>query len=97
MFPSALMISFLLTAVLGYKSSNLDCTLFPNTRCSSPNHSQDKSYLCHMTVLLCHKIRELKTKFAVFLLAKPVPLNWDPAQLPLHKASASFLTGGNGL
>lgn len=50
-----------------------------------------------MTVLLCHKIRELKTKFAVFLLAKPVPLNRDPAQLPLHKVGASFLTGGNGL
>lgn len=45
-----------------------------------------------MPVLLRHKIKELRTKFAGFLLAKLVPLNQDPAQLPLHRAGASFLT-----
>ena len=97
MFPSALIISFLLPALLSYVSPNLDCTLLPNTHCSSPKCSQDRSYLCHVPVLLRHKIKELKTKLAGFLLAKPVPLNQDPAQLPLHKVGASFLTRGNAL
>lgn len=97
MFPAALIISFLLSAPLEYTSPSPDRTLLPDTRCSSPNHGQDRSDLCQLPALLCHEIRGLKPKSAGFLLAKPVPLNQDPAQVPLLKPCASFLTGGNAL
>lgn len=44
-----------------------------------------------MPAFLHHKMKELGTKLAGFLPAKPVPLNQDPAQLPLHRVGASFL------